>query len=115
MNPKNGWLFGLFLLALAGLSACSRPVPIGNLSKNPRDYDNKTITISGTVKERSGLILANSFLLADNTGTIRVLTDRPLPNLGDKVRVKGKVEGSFSLGSRQRLVFREEPSAGSKP
>jgi len=115
MTTKRLWFLGVGLLMLAALTACSRSVPIGDLAKNPRAYDDKTVTISGTVKERAGLLHANSFLLADDTGEVRVLTDRPLPNLGDQVRVKGKVEVSFSLGSIQRVVFREEPSSGSAP
>jgi hypothetical protein len=38
-----------------------------------------------------------------------VVTDRPLPVIGSKVRIQGKVAESFSLGSEQKLVFVEVP------
>ena len=81
---------------------------IGKINSNPRDYVNKELTISGTVKERFSLFMVKYFILQDTTGEITVVTDKPLPAVGARIRVKGHVEEGFSLGDQQYLVFIEK-------
>jgi hypothetical protein len=83
--------------------------PIGDILANPRNYDERVTTISGVVIERASLLIVKYFVVKDQTGEITVVTDRPLPVIGSKVRVRGKVEESFSLRSEQKLVFVEVP------
>lgn len=88
--------------------------PIGNILKNPRDYARKTLTISGQVTDRMSLLLVKYFRIKDDTGEIIVISERPLPAVGEKVRVKGRVEEAFSLLDKQVLVFVEEPQEKGK-
>ena len=81
---------------------------IGKINSNPRDYVNKELTISGTVKERFSLFMVKYFILKETTGEITVVTDKPLPAVGARIRVKGYVEEGFSLGDQQYLVFIEK-------
>jgi hypothetical protein len=37
-----------------------------------------------------------------------IVTDRPLPKIGAKMRVKGTVKEAFSLGSRSLVVIVEK-------
>jgi hypothetical protein len=55
------------------------------------------------VTEKSSLLVVKSFVLKDKTGEIRVITDRVLPNVGDKVVVHGRLEERFLLGISVRL------------
>ncbi len=87
-------------------------VSIGNVVENPREYMNKEIAISGTVVERFSLFVVRYFILQDSASSITVVTEQPLPAVGAKVRVKGKIEEGFSLGDQQTLVFVE--STGEK-
>ena len=82
---------------------------IGKILSNPRDYVDRELTITGTVKERFSMFFAKYFILQDTSGEITVITDRPLPAVGANIRVKGHVEESFSLGQEQLLVFIENP------
>lgn len=88
--------------------------PIGNILKNPRDYYGKTITIAGKVTDRTSLFVVKFFRLKDKTGEIVVVTMKPLPSVGSKVRVTGSIEEAFSIGSEQTLVFVEGAKGGAK-
>lgn len=81
--------------------------PIAKILKNPRDYDGKQLTIAGVVTDKTSLILMKYFKVKDDSGEIIVITKRSLPEVGNKVRVKGNVEEAFSLGAEQILVFVE--------
>lgn len=94
----GGWFYYTELHATA----------IGKINSNPRDYVSKDLIISGSVKERFSLFMVKYFILQDPTGEIYVITDKPLPAVGAKIRVKGQVEEGFSLGDQQYLVFIEK-------
>ena len=101
----------LLLLILASVAiACSGifPTPISRIIENPRDYDGKTVTISGEVTETFAFFVLKYFVLDDKTGTITVITQKPLPRKGEKIRVKGEVKEMFSLGDTQALVIIED-------
>lgn len=81
--------------------------PIAKILKNPRDYEGKQLTIAGVVTDKTSLIVVKYFKVKDETGEIMVITKRSLPEVGNKVRVKGIIQEAFSLGSEQLLVFQE--------
>ena len=91
------------------LSACDnlKSVPIGTIKDNPRAYSEKVVTIEGEVTKVFSLLVVKYFTLTDNTGEITVISEKPLPKLGTKLKVKGKVEEAFSLGNQQLLVVIE--------
>ncbi len=99
----------LFLLASVAL-ACNGilTTPISKITDNPRDYDGKTVTVSGEVTETFSFFVLKYFVVDDGTGTITVVTDKALPKKGSKIRVKGKVSEMFSLGDTATLVIVEE-------
>jgi DNA polymerase II small subunit/DNA polymerase delta subunit B len=111
-------LIGVIVLALLGGGAYFyfakvAHTPIASILKDPRKYDGKDITIAGEVTDKTSLFVVKYFRLKDRTGDIVVVTKRTLPSVGSKVRVKGRVEEAFSLGSEQMLVFVEgEDSTG---
>jgi len=101
------------LLALLLTSGCDRvssplSVSIGKVLSNPRNYEGKTITLSGTVGDAMSLLVIKAFLLSDDTGQIFVVTDRILPKQGEKMKVKGTVVEAFSLGNQTLTVFKEQ-------
>jgi len=102
----------LFLFLLASVAiACNgiSTTPINRIIDNPRDYDGKTVTVSGEVTETFSFFVLKYFVLDDGTGTITVITRKPLPKKGSKIRVKGKVNEMFSLGDTRALVIIEDP------
>ncbi len=99
-----------FLLLAWILTACEGAfsTPIKKIIDNPRDYAGKTVTVSGEVKEVFGFFFMKYFMLNDGTAEIVVITKRPLPKEGSKIRVKGKVNELFALRETQTLVIVEE-------
>jgi len=105
---KKG-MAALVLLAWAFI-ACQGTfaTPVKKIVENPRDYAGKTVTVSGEVKEVFGFFFMKYFVVDDGTGEITVVTSKPLPKKGTKVRVKGRVNELFTLGETPTLVIVEE-------
>jgi hypothetical protein len=109
MNRNIARRISLFLLLLILFAGCSSlfSTPIGKILENPRDYADKTVTISGEVTGAFGILIIKYFTLKDSTGEIAVITDKPLPKTGTKLTVKGTVKEAFSLGDRSLVVIVE--------
>ncbi len=105
------------LFASLVLSGCGGlfSTPIGKILADPRAYAGKTVTVSGEVTQVFSLVFIKYFRLRDETGEIVVVTDRILPKVGTKIKVKGTVQEAFSIGDQQLIVIVEEskpPGAG---
>lgn len=99
----------LLLAACAGTPVAGNAVSIEAIQGDPRTWVGRRVVIEGQVTHTMSLVLARYFTLDDGTGTMTVLTDRPLPARGQRMRVSGKVSDFFSLGSEGRLVLMEDP------
>jgi len=107
---RAGWR----ALAVAGLlllAACGRATPIGDVNGDPRRWADKPVTVAGTVRDTTNLLLVRWFVLADASGEIAVVTERPLPRKGDRLEVTGTPREAYSLGDTTRLVLVEAPPA----
>ncbi|OPX95626.1 MAG: hypothetical protein A4E58_02017 [Syntrophorhabdus sp. PtaB.Bin006] len=80
---------------------------IGDVVSHPRDYADKEVSIFGEVTETFSLFVVRYFTLRDSTGEITVITERPLPAKGEKIKVSGTVREAFSLGPNTALVVVE--------
>lgn len=110
--PFPNWLKAATVVLL--LAACATPVPIKQVLDNPRKYADRTVTVEGKVDEVFSLFVIKYFTVDDGTGTIGVITDRPLPAKGKTVKVTGTVKEAFSLGD-QTLTVLVERSEGNDP
>ncbi|MBZ5640388.1 MAG: hypothetical protein LAO51_16730 [Acidobacteriia bacterium] len=105
MRPARA---GAAVLALLWIVSCGLfATGIRNIRDHPRDYDGKTVTVSGEVKSATNLLVVKYFTLADSTGEITVITERPLPKAGNHLRVTGVVHEAFSLGDTSAVVIKE--------
>lgn len=86
--------------------------PIGKILADPRAYAGKTVTVSGEVTQIFSLVFIKYFKLRDKTGEIVIVSYRPLPRIGTKVKVKGTVQEAFSIGDQQLIVINEEGKPG---
>ncbi|MEJ5210697.1 MAG: OB-fold nucleic acid binding domain-containing protein [Burkholderiales bacterium] len=98
-------------LAAVALAACTAVTPIGEILAHPRDYAEKTVRVRGEVKSVFSLIFVKYFTLDDGTGTITVVTERPLPNRGERLEVTGTVKEAFSLGDQTLTLIIENAPA----
>src|SRR5262245_58758157 len=96
-----------FFVALIGaflISGCAaRSVRIAELRDRPTKYDNKTVSVSGTVTSSWGIPLVpfKLYKVDDGTGEITVVSNAGrTPAKGQHVRVKGKVNEVAVLGGQ---------------
>jgi hypothetical protein len=102
-------LLGALIFSMIIVAACNSilTTPIQKILINPRDYADKNVTIVGTVVETFSIVVIKYFTLRDETGEIAVITDKPLPAKGQKIKVSGTVQEAFSLGDKQLIVLIE--------
>ena len=111
----------LIALAFAGCDAYKKvtATKIRDILDHPRDFENKDVTVYGTVTDSSSVIFVKFFELDDGTGRIKVVTNRVLPQNGEKIQITGRMQ-SIEIGPQRTIVLREnpqqgEPSANDKP
>lgn len=109
------WLPTLLVIILFSGFGCASirkektvPVAISEIQGHPREWVGKTVQVSGEVKEAFSLVLYKYFVVKDKTGEIRVVTSKPLPRKGEQIRVEGKVEEGFAIGSEPQTVIKEK-------
>lgn len=100
-------LLALALVAIVAAYFLFRTTPIGKILDHPREYAGKTVVVSGKVTNEFSLVFVQYFILEDKTGSIPVVTHDPLPRVGAKLRVRGRVREAFSLGDKQLMVLVE--------
>ena len=111
MNRTLVFIAMVFCVAFVGVS-CDQfkrlsATNIKDVLDRPRDYENKEITIHGTVTESASIFIAKYFVLQDNTGSIKVITDRVLPKTGEQLSVTGSLQ-SIEIGPERWIVLREK-------
>jgi hypothetical protein len=98
----------LILFGCGGLFS----TPIGKILADPRAYAGKNVTVSGEVTQIFSLVFIKYFRLRDETGEIVIVTDKPLPKVGTKIKVKGTAQEAFSIGDQQLIVIVEQSNPG---
>jgi len=80
---------------------------IKEILEHPREYEEKEVTIYGTVTESTSMLVVKYFEIKDDTGAIKVVTDRLLPSKGEKIKVTGHTS-VLEFGSERWIVLREK-------
>lgn len=114
-QPKMVYLLLCYVLLLGGgLVGCSNSAPLGlsglsssaggNVTKIGTIQQNQnttTVYLQGRVINRAPFLTNGAYKLEDATGTIWVLTNQALPNIGDEVTLEGQVQfQSIPLGGQ---------------
>ncbi len=109
MNTKTFpvGFFVMYFLIISFFSCGIGTTKIGDIVGHPRDYADKEVTISGEVTETFSLFVVKYFVVRDKSGEISVVTEKPLPVKGEKIKVKGTVKETFSFGTKTALVLVE--------
>lgn len=105
----------LLALATALLIGCTPRPSIKEIVDHPRDYAGKQVQVSGEVKSVFSLIFIKYFSIDDGTGSITVVTEKPLPAKGEHLTVKGTVQEGFSLGDQTMTLIVEEKDGAANP
>ena len=104
---------GAILVAGAALTGCATSATIQQIRTDPGRYQNKSVSVSGTVDTAVGspLLPVQYYKLSDGTGEINVLArNNNTPAKGAHVRVKGRVNQVASFGSRSVGLHLQEES-----
>lgn len=102
-------LLSLSAGGLALLAGCASVTPIGDLLDNGARYNGKTVRIEGEVRDAVGGLGIGAYQVRDATGTLPVVSEQASPpRAGSKIRVTGKFEALFTLGTRSLAVLREQ-------
>ncbi len=80
---------------------------IKDIVDHPREYEKKELTIYGTVTDAVSLLVVKYFEIQDDTGKMKVMTNRILPQIGEKLRVTGTLV-SIEVGPERWLMLREK-------
>jgi HAMP domain-containing protein len=100
------------VLAYVAWRLITPPVtPIGDVLADLRTYDGQTVTVQGEVTSTLNVVLVKAFDLSDDTGTIKVITERGLPTIGDTLTVTGEVHEVFNVGGVNVTVLVEYPES----
>jgi hypothetical protein len=87
----------------SGCAMSLRSPHIADLQRHPSRYQDRTVSINGTVTSSWGLPLVpfRFYKVDDGTGEVTVLSESSrMPAKGERVRVKGRVEQIAQLGGR---------------
>lgn len=106
---KKLWFPIVFCFVAAWLVGCdiAATTSISKILQNPREYAGKEVQVSGTVVEVFSVVMIRYFIIREDTSELVVVTNRITPKIGEKVKVKGRIEEAFSLGDQQMLVLME--------
>ncbi len=85
----------------------ARPTPIGDILADMRTYDGQPVTVRGEVASVLNILGLKAFDLDDGSGTIKVVTQRGLPQQGETVTVSGVVNEMFNVGGMNMTVILE--------
>ena len=84
-----------------------RPVAIGTILADLRTYDGQSLTIRGEVTRTLNVMLVKAYEVSDGTGTIVVVTERGLPEVGETLTISGVVNQLFEVGGMEMTVLLE--------
>jgi len=75
---------------------------IGEVVKNPSQFDGKEVKVRGKVVDvlKLPLIETRFYMLRDETGELLVLTGAGPPGMGAEVRVRGSIGSMAIIGGR---------------
>jgi len=91
-----------------------QPTPIGEILGDLRTYDGQFVTVHGEASNPLNLLLFKGYDVTDDSGTIKVVTDRGLPKVGETVTVQGQVKEVFNFnGINMTVIY--EPAEDSQP
>ncbi len=102
-------------LAIFGCDIVDRftATKIKDILDNPRNFENKEVTIYGTVTDAASMLIVKYFEVQDDTGKIKVVTQRTLPAKGEKVKVTGRTS-VLEVGTERWVVLREKSDSSEK-
>lgn len=105
-----GFVYMKFLrknVDVKGVEFALTTTPINELVNDPREYENKEVSVSGVVTSSFNLGL-KYYTLKDETGTIYVITKNAVPKEGELIKATGIFNQQFKIGDKQVETITEK-------
>jgi hypothetical protein len=96
---KHTFVLILALGAALLLSACGS-VRIAQIQSNPFRYQNRNVSVTGSVVNSVGVLGTGGYQLDDGTGRIYVISTSGIPARGARVTVRGRVSSAAQVMGR---------------
>jgi hypothetical protein len=80
-----------------GLAGCATK-SINRIMAEPSRYNNRDVTIKGTVVKSASVLGHGTYQIDDGTGTLWVVSKKGVPRRGAHVKVTGKIRDVVDLG-----------------
>lgn len=96
-------LASLLLLPLLAvvLTGCPKKTTIADIKKDPARYENKEVSLRGTVTQAFGALGQGIYEIDDNTGRLWVLVESTgVPRQGAEVETVGTIVPGVTFGGR---------------
>ena len=100
-------IYLLFLNVACDAANSITSTKVKDILDHPRDYEGKEVTVYGTVVNSLSLLVLKYFEIQDDTGTIKVFTDKLLPAKGEKLKVTGRM-AVVEIGTERWVMIREK-------
>ena len=84
-------------MVLTGIHANADDIhitPINEINSSPANFDGKEVRLKGIAKDATRIPLINlkSYVLQDNSGEITILTEADLPQMGEEISIRARVD-----------------------
>jgi hypothetical protein len=98
---RRAKLASLTLLVAAALTtgACASTKTINELLADPGRYRDRTVQVSGEVKDSFSVTNRGVYRIDDGTGELWIVSEGGVPRRTARVSVKGRVREGFNFGS----------------
>lgn len=104
---KKMVLGGTLAAGMLFTSGCGS-VKIGRILSDPTRFNNRHVTVRGTVNRSVGAIVAGVYEVRDETGSLYVLSSGATPIKGAQVKVDGRVNSGVTfMGKSFGTILRE--------
>lgn len=108
MDRFKRTVFGCTLAAALLFTSGCGSVKIGRILSDPSRFNNRNVTVKGTVNRSVGAIVAGVYEVRDETGSIYVLSGGSTPRKGAEVKVDGRVNSGVTfMGKSFGTILRE--------
>ncbi len=107
------WLSRCFVLLLL-ICACSAPLKIGQIAAEPGRYNERQVTVSGTVTQTFAIPMIGQSLVRidDGTGQLWVKPYKRVPFKGEEIDVTGTLKIGITVANRNLGVVVYEGKPG---
>jgi len=98
------------LITALGLAGCASTHSINRLMAEPSRYNNRDVSVQGTVVKSTSVLGHGAYQIEDGTGSLWVVSTKGVPRKGARVKVTGKVRDVVDLGGL--IPLPQEVSSG---